>query len=65
MKLLAAKAIAASVPEELIQVDYIIPTICDSPVTQNLARLVRDAAMASGVARRKLITEMNEDFSIV
>ena len=61
MKLAAAKAIAASVPEEFLQVDYIIPTIFDSSVTQNVARSVRDAAIASGVARRELVVEMNQD----
>ena len=61
MKLAAAKAIAASVPEEFLQVDYIIPTIFDSSVTQNVARSVRDAAIASGVARRELVIEMNQD----
>ena len=61
MKLAAAKAIAASVPEEFLQVDYIIPTVFDSSVTQNVARSVRDAAIASGVARRELVVEMNQD----
>ena len=61
MKLAAAKDIAASVPEEFLQVDYIIPTIFDSSVTQNVARSVRDAAIASGVARRELVIEMNQD----
>ena len=60
MKLAAAKAIAAS-PEEFLQVDYIIPTIFDSSVTQNVARSVGDAAIASGVARRELVIEMNQD----
>ena len=59
-KLAAAKAIAASVPEEFLQVDYIIPTIFDSSVTQNGARSVRDVAIASGVARRELVIEMNQ-----
>ena len=63
MKLAAAKAIAASVPEEFLQVDYIIPTIFDSSVTQNGARSVRDAAIAIGVAQRKLVVEMNQESS--
>ena len=33
MKLASAKAMAASVPEEFLQVDYIISTIFDSSVT--------------------------------
>ena len=63
MKLAAAKAISACVPEEFLQVDYIIPTIFDSSVTQNGARSVRDAAIASGVAQRKLVVEMNQESS--
>ena len=63
MKLAAAEAIAASVPEEFLQVDYIIPTIFDSSVTQNVARSVRDAATASGVAWRELVVELNQDSS--
>ena len=59
MKQAIAKAVAVSVSEEFLQVDYIIPTIFDSSVTQNVARLVRDAAIASGVARRELFAEMN------
>ena len=61
MRLAAAKVISASVPEEFLQVDYIIPTIFDSSVTHNVARSVRDAAIASGVARRELVVEMNQD----
>ena len=59
------KGYCSECPEKLIQVDYIIPTICDSSVTQNVARLVRDAAIASGVARRELIIEMDQDSSIL
>ena len=63
MKLAAAKAIAASVPEEFLQVDYIISTIFDSSVTQNVACSVRDVAIASGVAQRELVVEMNQESS--
>ena len=55
MKLAAAKAIAASVPEEFLQVDYIIPTIFDSSVTQNVARSVRDAATEGVWLRENLL----------
>ncbi len=64
MKLATVKAFAASVPEEFLQVDYIIPTIFDSSLTHNVARSVRDAAIASGVARRELVAEMNQNSSI-
>ena len=61
MKLAVAKVTAASVPREFFQVDYIIPTIFDSSVTKNVAR--SDTAIASGVDRRKIIVEMNQDSS--
>ena len=60
MKLAAAKAISACVPEEFLQVDYIIPTIFDSSVTQNVVRSIRDVAIASGVARKEFVIEMNQ-----
>ena len=55
MKLAAAKAIAASVKEEFLQVDYIIPTIFDSSVTHNVARSVRDAAIEGVWLRENLL----------
>ena len=61
MKLAVANVTAASVPGEFFQVDYIIPTIFDSSVTQNVAR--SDTAIASGVARREIVVEMNQDSS--
>ena len=64
MKLAAAKAIAETIPEDVLQVDYIIPTIFDATVTQNVAKAVQEAAIRTGVARRELMgteTEMSED----
>ena len=63
MKLAHAKAIAARDHGDLFQVDYIIPTIIDSSNTQNVVRSVRDAAIASEVARKELVVEMIHDFS--
>lgn len=52
MKMAAAVAIAESIDEKSICADYIIPSVFDKKVVENVARAVRKAAVASGVARR-------------
>ncbi len=51
MKIAAAKAIAALVPEEELCPDYILPKAFDPRVKDVVAKAVAEAARASGVAR--------------
>ncbi len=51
MKLAAAKALAALIPEEELNEDYIIPAAFDPRVRPALAAAVAEAAVASGVSR--------------
>ena len=53
MKWAAARAIAALIPEEELSEDYIIPSIFNKEVGKAVAREVLQAAVRSGVSRRK------------
>ena len=53
MKLAAAQAIAAVIPPDELHPDYIIPSVFNRKVAENVAEGVANAAVASGVARRK------------
>ena len=53
MKLAAARAIAASVPENQLNEEYIMPSIFDESVVPRVARDVAAAARKTGVARRQ------------
>ena len=53
MKLAAARAIAAGVPERHLNEEYIMPSIFDTGVVRKVAREVAAAARKSGVARRR------------
>ena len=53
MKLAAAQAIAAVIPRDELHPDYIIPSVFNRKVAENVAEAVANAAVASGVARRK------------
>jgi malate dehydrogenase (oxaloacetate-decarboxylating) len=53
MKLAAAQAIAKVIPEEDLHADYIIPSVFNRRVGETVAEAVAQAAVASGVARRK------------
>ena len=53
MKLAAAQAIARVIPAEELHADYIIPSVFNREVAAAVAEGVADAAVASGVARRK------------
>jgi malate dehydrogenase (oxaloacetate-decarboxylating) len=53
MKLAAAQAIAGVIPEEELHPDYIIPSVFNRKVAESVADAVAEAAIASGVARRK------------
>ncbi len=52
MKMAAAKAIAAAIPEESLFPDYVIPSVFDRKVAPAVAKAVTEAAIESGVARR-------------
>jgi malate dehydrogenase (oxaloacetate-decarboxylating) len=52
MKIAAAKAIAAVVPEKEISEEYIIPSIFDKTVVPSVAQSVAAAAQRTGVARK-------------
>ncbi|HLN64508.1 MAG TPA: NADP-dependent malic enzyme [Symbiobacteriaceae bacterium] len=52
MKLAAAKAIAAVVPESELNAEYIIPSVFNKKVTEMVAKAVAEAAYETGMARR-------------
>ncbi|MBF0280474.1 MAG: NAD-dependent malic enzyme [SAR324 cluster bacterium] len=52
MKIAAANAIADTIQPDLLQRDYIIPSVFDTTVVSNVAKAVKQAAIDSGVARR-------------
>ena len=51
MKVRAAKALAALVPEDKLAVDYIIPSVLDKSVAEAVAKAVADEAREQGIAR--------------
>jgi malate dehydrogenase (oxaloacetate-decarboxylating) len=53
MKLAAARAIAAVIPEDHLSEDYIVPSVFDRRVVRAVARAVARAAHETGVARRR------------
>ncbi|HET8951965.1 MAG TPA: NAD-dependent malic enzyme [Solirubrobacteraceae bacterium] len=53
MKLAAANAIATVIPADELHADYIIPSVFDRRVVKAVAHAVAEAAIASGVARRR------------
>jgi malate dehydrogenase (oxaloacetate-decarboxylating) len=53
MKLAAAHAIAGVIPADELHADYIIPSVFNRRVAASVAEAVANAAVASGVARRK------------
>ncbi|WP_067928981.1 NAD-dependent malic enzyme [Alicyclobacillus shizuokensis] len=52
MKLAAAQAIAACVPEDQLNEQYIIPSVFNPHVVESVRRSVAEAAVQTGVARR-------------
>jgi len=52
MKLAAAEAIAAVIPEDELNADYIIPSVFNRAVAEAVALAVGEAATATGAARR-------------
>ncbi|WP_096436085.1 NAD(P)-dependent malic enzyme [Alteribacter populi] len=60
MKVAAVKAIAALVPKDKLNADYVIPVPFDARVAPAVAKSVAVAAMETGVARRKVDPEAVE-----
>jgi malate dehydrogenase (oxaloacetate-decarboxylating) len=52
MKVAAARAIAATIPAAELAADYIVPSVFNRGVAPAVAAAVREAAEATGVARR-------------
>jgi malate dehydrogenase (oxaloacetate-decarboxylating) len=53
MKLAAAHAIAHAIPDDELHPDYIIPSVFNRRVAEAVSEAVANAAIASGVARRR------------
>ena len=53
MKIAAAEAIAAVIPESELRPDYIVPSVFDKRVGAEVAKAVSRAAMEAGVAPRQ------------
>jgi malate dehydrogenase (oxaloacetate-decarboxylating) len=53
MKMAAARAIAATIDDESLTPDYIIPSVFDKKVAPAVADAVKQAAIETGVARRR------------
>ena len=51
MKIRAAKALAALVPEDKLSAEYIIPSVLDKSVADAVAKAVADEAREQGIAR--------------
>ena len=51
MKIRAAKAIAALIPDDQLSPDYIIPSVLDKSVAEAVAKAVADEAREQGIAR--------------
>ena len=52
MKVTAAEAIAAVIPEEELSPEYIIPSALDKRVAQVVANAVAETARKQGIARK-------------
>ncbi len=63
MKLAAAEAIAAVIPEETLSEDYVVPSVFDERVAPAVAETVAEAAKKSGTARRMSKQELETGIS--
>lgn len=57
MKLAAAHAIANTIPEDVLNPQYIVPSVFDNHIAPNVAEAVIEAAFQTGVAQRDLHTD--------
>jgi len=53
MKLAAAQAIAGTIPPRQLSPEYIVPSVFNQEVVQRVSAAVQEAAIKTGVARRK------------
>ena len=53
MKIIAAKAIADSIPDDQITPDYILPSVFNRDVGKKVAELVKEESAKSGNPRKK------------
>ena len=56
MELAAARAIAASIGDDELSADYVIPSVFNRAVAPAVAAAVAEAAQATGAARRSVPT---------
>jgi malate dehydrogenase (oxaloacetate-decarboxylating) len=63
MKLAAARAIAATVSDEELGPEYIIPSVFDPRVVEGVAKAVATAAVDEGVARRSMVKGELDDIA--
>ncbi|MFC3798429.1 NAD-dependent malic enzyme [Cohnella sp. GCM10012308] len=61
MKLAAAKAIAAVVTDEQLSSEYIVPSVFNAAVVENVRKAVVEAAYADKVARRQDKRSLSDD----
>jgi malate dehydrogenase (oxaloacetate-decarboxylating) len=51
MVMAAARAIASEVPADALSPDFVVPSVLDKGLAPAIAKAVREAAWATGVAR--------------
>ena len=56
MKLAAARAIAASVPEADLRPNFVVPSVFDKTVPYRVAEAVAEAALSDGICRSQLVS---------
>ncbi|MDI4644781.1 NAD-dependent malic enzyme [Cohnella hashimotonis] len=61
MKLAAAKAIAAVVTDEQLSSEYIVPSVFNADVVENVRKAVIEAAYADKVARRQVKRSLGDE----
>ncbi len=61
MKLAAAEAIAGLIPADQLNEEYIIPSIFDKRVVENVAKAVEQAAYRTGVAFKRSLKKENSE----
>jgi malate dehydrogenase (oxaloacetate-decarboxylating) len=65
MKLAAAEAISRSIPEDQIGPEYIVPSVFNREVAPLVAQAVARAAARSGVARRPVPSQTQEEARVL
>jgi len=65
MKLAAARAIAAVIPEDQVGPEYIVPSVFNRAVAPAVAAAVSAAAIESGIARKGVSREHTSLFPVL